>query len=124
MGGNMRRLLVALFSVLLLSTVATAQLKLNNIEIMDAGGDVVDAQQVIHTQVDATIQVRNDGPVDYVIRVYDENGVLKAEMGVDDPTNTNTLHGLQPGIYTIKVGTPKAGGGVENERAAGILEVH
>jgi hypothetical protein len=58
----------------------------------------VDATQVIHTQVGTTISVRNDGPVDMVIRIYDADGVLQAEMGADDPTNTNTYMVSQQGL--------------------------
>ena len=91
-------------AILFLAGFANSQVKINNIAVTTSTGAIVDPKPTINTDVGATVNLRNDGPVAAILTIHDSStGDLVAEISLPNPSNLNTIHGLSKGEYVIKI---------------------
>lgn len=92
--------LLAAFLILFGVGDASAQLKVNNIELVNAT-PAVTGNNII-TQVGASVSLRNDFSSDIIVSIKDSEGVIQAEVTVEaNATVPSVNHGLDEGTYTI-----------------------
>ena len=119
---NLKSLLLTI-AILFLAGFANSQVKINNIAVTTSTGAVVNPKPTINTDVGAIVNLRNDGPTAVILTVHDQDtGEVVAEIGLKNPDNKNTIHGLSKGEYVIKIRDSSQP--IDDAKECGTLVVH
>ncbi|HHI78960.1 MAG TPA: hypothetical protein ENK02_03180 [Planctomycetes bacterium] len=110
-------------TILFLAGIANSQVKINNIAVTTNTGSIVNPKPTINTDVGATVNLRNDGPAAAILTIHDiDSGNIVAEVSLPNPSNFNTIHGLDKGEYIIKI--RESSKPIEEAKECGTLVVH
>jgi hypothetical protein len=98
---GLRSQFVAVLLVAVFSSPVSAQLKINNIAVVDAAGQPTG--KVVVSQPGASVTIRNDFSVVLILRITDQTtGEVLAEESIEPGTETHD-HGREIGSYDIEV---------------------
>lgn len=119
---SMLRFCLVLVAVLCaLPGVATAQLKVNNIAVVDANQNPTG--NTVVSQPGGSLTIRNDFNVDLIVQITDPvTGEVLAEETIQPGTETHN-HGQSAGLYDIKVAVAVAPPAKPNFTDCGDLKV-